>query len=76
MQLLNKGICIVWYLYGCLINMGVMMKVKIKAKYMAKIKKPTEVNEEQELSSIPSYKVYNTENSKIKLYLPIESFEY
>ncbi len=54
------------------------MKVKLKVKYLAKIKKPDEVVEliEKALETSPSYQIQYCENIKIKLFQSVESFDY
>lgn len=51
------------------------MKVKLKVKYLAKIKKP-EVREEKVIETSPSFQIRYCENIKIKLFQPVEFFEY
>jgi hypothetical protein len=57
------------------VNGEIMMKVKLKVKYLAKIKKP-EVREEKVIETSPSFQIRYCENIKIKLFQPVEFFEY
>ncbi len=51
------------------------VKVKVKAKYLAKIKQP-EDREEKVMETSPSFEIEFRDKVKIKLFQPVESFEY
>lgn len=79
----SKYLCISLFFFGiivalkdvCLTTMGKKVKVKIKAKYLAKIKKP-EDREEKVIETSPSFEIEFRDKVKIKLFQPVESFEY
>jgi hypothetical protein len=56
-------------------EMGKTMKLKVKAKLLAKIKKP-EMCEEKVIETSQSFQIKYCENIKIKLFQPVEFFEY
>jgi hypothetical protein len=55
---------------------GVKMKVKLKIKYLAKIKRPEEAETLEQHKVITSYQKSLPEESKIKFFQPIQLFEY
>jgi hypothetical protein len=56
--------------------MGKTMKVKVKAKFLAKIKKPEELTEETVIETSQSFQIKYCENAKIILFQPVEAFDY
>jgi hypothetical protein len=59
-----------------IIYIGVKMKVKLKIKYLAKIKRPEEAETIEQHKVITSYQKSLPEESKIKFFQPIQLFEY
>jgi hypothetical protein len=56
-------------------ELGKTMKVKVKAKFLAKIKKP-ELTEEKVIETAQSFQIKYCENAKITLFQPVEAFDY
>lgn len=52
------------------------MKVKLKVKYLAKIKRPEEAETIEQQKIVTSYQKSLPEESKIKFFQPIQLFEY
>ena len=57
-------------------KIGVKMKVKLKVKYLAKIKRPEEAETIEQQKIVTSYQKSLPEESKIKFFQPIQLFEY